>query len=126
MEIGKKIHFQSRQACFVIAHSSGDFNDKNIHNHRLYTSKLHCRGKFKFKCLVVTQQRFISVAARRYKFVTLLSDDRSGRQIIKRACVLTQINPQITLLTTNHATADKRKLRTEIISSKSMEKNEDP
>ena len=37
MEIGKKTTLSSRQACFVIAHSSGDFNDKNIHNHRLYT-----------------------------------------------------------------------------------------
>ena len=30
------------------------FNDKNIQNHRLYTFRLHSRGKFKFKCLVVT------------------------------------------------------------------------
>ena len=27
----------SLQACFVIAHSSGDSNDKNIHNRRSYT-----------------------------------------------------------------------------------------
>ena len=37
------------------------------------------------RCLVVMQQRFVSMAARRYKLVTfvLLSDDRSGRQMIK-------------------------------------------
>ena len=29
----------SQQACLAIAHSSGDFNDKNIHNHCLYTLK---------------------------------------------------------------------------------------
>ena len=39
-------------ACFVISHSSGDFNDNNIHNHRLHTLRLHCWGKF--KCLNVT------------------------------------------------------------------------
>ena len=50
----EKNTLSSRQACFVIAHSSGDFNDKNIHNHRLYTLRLHCWGKFKFKCLIVT------------------------------------------------------------------------
>ena len=33
----------------MIAHSSEDFNNKNIHNHRLYTLRLHCWGKFKFK-----------------------------------------------------------------------------
>ena len=44
----KKTTLSSRQACFVIAHSSGDFNDKNIHNHRLYTLRLHCWGKFKY------------------------------------------------------------------------------
>ena len=56
MNIGsrKKTTLSSRQACFVISHSSGDFNDKNIHNHRLYTLRLHCWGKFKFKCLIVT------------------------------------------------------------------------
>ena len=32
----EKTTLSSRQACFVISHSSGDFNDKNIHNHRLY------------------------------------------------------------------------------------------
>ena len=47
----KKTTLSSRQACFVISHSSGDFNDKDIHNHRLYTLRLHCWGKFKFKCL---------------------------------------------------------------------------
>ena len=38
MNIGsrKKTTLSSRQACFVISHSLGDFNDKNIHNHRLY------------------------------------------------------------------------------------------
>ena len=50
----KKTTLSSRQACFMISHSSGDFNDKNIHNHRLYTLRLHCWGKFKFKCLIVT------------------------------------------------------------------------
>ena len=40
----KKTTLSSRQACFVISHSSGDFNDKNIHNHRLYTLRLHCWG----------------------------------------------------------------------------------
>ena len=48
-KIKKKNTLSSRQACFVISHSSGDFNDKNIHNHRLYTKNLHnyrC-GKFK-------------------------------------------------------------------------------
>ena len=48
----KKTTLSSRQACFVIAHSSGDFNYKSIHNHRLYTLRLHCWRKFKFKCLV--------------------------------------------------------------------------
>ena len=38
----EKTTLSSRQACFVIAHSKGDFNDKNIHNHRLYTWRLHC------------------------------------------------------------------------------------
>ena len=38
-KIKKKTTLSSRQACFVISHSSGDFNDKNIHNHRLYTKK---------------------------------------------------------------------------------------
>ena len=38
----KKTTLSSRQARFVIAHSSGDFNDKNIHSHRLYTLRLHC------------------------------------------------------------------------------------
>ena len=35
----KKTTLSSRHACFVITHSSGDFNDKNIHNHRLNTIK---------------------------------------------------------------------------------------
>ena len=39
VEKQKKTTLSSRQACFVIAHSSGDFNDKNIRNHRLYTIK---------------------------------------------------------------------------------------
>ena len=30
----------SLQACFVIAHSSGDFNDKNIPNHHLNTIRI--------------------------------------------------------------------------------------
>ena len=50
----KKTTLSSRQACFVIAHSSGDFNDKNIDNHRLYTLRLYCWGKCQFKCLIVT------------------------------------------------------------------------
>ena len=33
----KKTTLLSLRACFVIAHSLGDFNDKNIPNHRLYT-----------------------------------------------------------------------------------------
>ena len=36
----KKTTLLSRQACFVIAHSSGYFIDKNIHNHLLYTVKI--------------------------------------------------------------------------------------
>ena len=49
----KKTSLSSLQACFVIAHSSGDFNVKDIHNHPLNTLRLHYWGKFKFKCLVV-------------------------------------------------------------------------
>ena len=45
----KKTTLSSRQACFMISHSSGDFNDKNIHNHRLYTLRLHCWGKLELK-----------------------------------------------------------------------------
>ena len=37
----KKTTLSSRQACFVIAHSSGDFNGKNTLNRRIYTSYLH-------------------------------------------------------------------------------------
>ena len=37
MERKKKTTLLSRQACFVIAHSSGDFIYKNIHDHPLYT-----------------------------------------------------------------------------------------
>ena len=36
----EKTTLLSLQACFVIAHSSGDFYDKNIPNHRLYTIEI--------------------------------------------------------------------------------------
>ena len=36
----KKTTLLSRQACFEIAHSSGDFIDKNIHDHPLYTVEI--------------------------------------------------------------------------------------
>ena len=40
-KIKKKTTLSSRQACFMISHSSGDFNDKNIYNHHLYTKKIY-------------------------------------------------------------------------------------
>ena len=60
----------------MIAHSSGDFNYENIHNHRLHSCYKNyiitaAENLNQFKCLVVTWQRFVSVAAGRYKFVTL-------------------------------------------------------
>ena len=54
IEIGKNNKesiFAFLHACFVITHSSGDFIDKNIRNHRLYILQI-CIIGVAVKCFV--------------------------------------------------------------------------
>ena len=55
----EKTTLSSRQACFVIAHSSRDFNNKNIHNHRLYTLRLRC-----CRCIISSSSSYNSSSKR--------------------------------------------------------------
>ena len=101
-EIGEKTEtiLSSLQACFVITHSSGDFNVKNIHNHHLYNLQICIEAWREISMLFFNYYTVTGCfcGGVRTRSLRLLSDDNSGWWMISNFSLRQRLHLLLALL----------------------------